>query len=86
MRAMTAGGSEGRWAHEAVARGVGAAVLAAGLLLAGAAPAAASVLSWSAPTRVDHQPPFASSIGLHGVSCANISLCVATDGGGGAAI
>jgi len=50
--------------------------LAAMLAWAGAA-AADSSLSWSAPTLVDHQPPFGGPAAYSGVSCPTASFCVA---------
>src|SRR5690349_11451612 len=35
-------------------------------------------LTWSAPQRIDHQPPFAGNR-LEGISCPSGGLCVATD-------
>jgi hypothetical protein len=60
------------------------AVLCATLLSVGSAlvasPAVAStpVLSWWAPVRIDHQPPFSGNL-LTGVSCVGASFCVAVD-------
>src|ERR1700693_3636342 len=39
---------------------------------------AGSPLTWAAPLRVDHQPPFAGN-NLEGVSCPTSGLCVAVD-------
>ena len=51
-------------------------VLVTPVALAGASP-----LTWAAPVRVDHQPPFAGN-GINGVSCPGASLCVAVDTAG----
>src|ERR1019366_7409060 len=45
-------------------------------------PTAGSFLTWAAPVRVDHQPPFSGNK-LVGVSCPTSSLCVAVDYSGG---
>src|SRR5665213_492266 len=38
----------------------------------------AGPLTWSAPLRIDHQPPFAGNL-VEGVSCPSVGLCVAVD-------
>src|SRR5216683_389862 len=49
---------------------------------AGATPVAAGPLSWKAPVRVVHQPPYDPHI-LQGISCPAPTLCVAVDYTGG---
>src|ERR1019366_9950291 len=63
--------------------GVFCTVLLAGAALASpVALAAGSPLTWSAPERVDHQPPFGYPTPLGGPSCPSSGLCVAVDNRG----
>lgn len=43
---------------------------------------AESPLSWAPGVRVDHDPPFALSVGVDGIACPSEGLCVAVDKAG----
>ncbi len=55
---------------------VGGSIFASPVVFAGPSP-----LTWAAPVRIDHQPPFAGNA-IAGVSCPGTTLCVAGDGAG----
>ena len=44
-------------------------------------PTPTSQLTWAAPVRVDHHPPFAGNY-ITGVSCPSVNFCVAVDDSG----
>src|SRR5579864_1372077 len=46
--------------------------------LPGPTPTAASLLTWTAPVLVDHQPPFSGNP-INSVSCPSGGLCVAVE-------
>src|SRR5436190_20921665 len=48
------------------------------ILVTPSAPPAAAQLTWTAPMRIDHQPPFAGNA-ISAVSCPTKGLCVAVD-------
>ena len=50
-----------------------------GLLAAGAS---AATLDWSAPARVDHRQPFATTPAIQSVACPTLHLCVGLEGEG----
>jgi hypothetical protein len=66
----------------AMSRGGFALVAVVALLGAMPSSASAATVSWSVPTLVDHQPPFATTPAIENITCPSAHLCVGLQGEG----